>query len=183
MKSFCGRACLFSGTLLRFGSRVRAEFERLIGVNREVQEGFLGNRTAVSKSSPSSRRISSTKDLPGNGKSLVKELDPSRLDRPRLRLVQNRIKSECSCTTHDHACTFGAGLKRIPEPKLEAMTNRDTLSSRPLPNWLLMKVDEMVDLTTLTDIFPGGRPTGSGRRIKWDKLFIRVQPAEGADAA
>jgi hypothetical protein len=39
-------------------------------------------------------------------------------------------------------------------------------SSRPLPNWLLMKVDEMVDLTMLTDTFPGGRPTGSGRRIK-----------------
>src|SRR5687768_14188145 len=59
----------------------------------------------------------------------------------------------------------------------------DGASSRPLPNWLLMKVDEMVDLTTLADTFPGGRPTGSGRRIKWDKLFIRVQPAEGADAA
>jgi hypothetical protein len=59
----------------------------------------------------------------------------------------------------------------------------DGASSRPLPNWLLMKVDEMVDLTTLAGTFPGGRPTRSGRRIKWDKLFIRVQPTEGADAA
>jgi hypothetical protein len=56
-------------------------------------------------------------------------------------------------------------------------------SSRPLPNWLRMKVDEMADLTTLPDTFPGGRRTGSGRRTKWDKLFIRVQPAKRADAA
>jgi hypothetical protein len=57
-------------------------------------------------------------------------------------------------------------------------------SSRPLPNWLLMKVDEIVDLTTLTETFAGGRPTGSGEHVKWDELFIRVQPADkGADAA
>src|SRR3954447_24719716 len=54
----------------------------------------------------------------------------------------------------------------------------DGASSRPLPNWILMKVDEMVELTTLADTFPGGRPTGSGRRINWDKLFIRVQAAD-----
>ena len=51
-------------------------------------------------------------------------------------------------------------------------------SSRPLPNWLLMKVDEMARLTTLPDTFPGGRPTASGQHVKWDKLFIRVQPAD-----
>ena len=56
-------------------------------------------------------------------------------------------------------------------------------SSRPLPNWLLMKVDEMADLTTLADTFPGGRPTGSGEHVKWDKLFIRVQPADEAAQA
>ena len=56
-------------------------------------------------------------------------------------------------------------------------------SSRPLPNWLLMKVDEIADLTTLAQTFPGGRPTRSGRHVKWDKLFIRVKPAdEGAEA-
>src|SRR6476661_3588605 len=54
----------------------------------------------------------------------------------------------------------------------------DGVSSRPIPNWILMKVDEMIDLTTLAETFPGGRPTGSGRRIKWDKLFIRVQAAD-----
>jgi hypothetical protein len=51
-------------------------------------------------------------------------------------------------------------------------------SSRPLPNWLLMKVDEMTDLRILAQTFPGGRPTGSGKPVKWDKLFIRVKPAD-----
>jgi hypothetical protein len=50
-------------------------------------------------------------------------------------------------------------------------------SSRPLPNWLLMKVAEIVDLELMNGNFPGGRPTPSGRHLKWDKLFIRVQPA------
>jgi hypothetical protein len=59
----------------------------------------------------------------------------------------------------------------------------DGASSRPLPNWILMKVDEMVDLTTLADKFSGGRPTGSGEHVKWDKLFIRVQPADEGAAA
>lgn len=51
-------------------------------------------------------------------------------------------------------------------------------SSRPLPNWLLMKVDEMGNLTLLADTFPGGRPTGSVEHVKWNKLFIRVKPAD-----
>src|SRR5918996_3548891 len=48
-------------------------------------------------------------------------------------------------------------------------------SSRLLPNWLLMKVDEMARLTALADRFPGGRSTGSGEHVQWEKLFIRVQ--------
>src|SRR5437588_4951873 len=50
-------------------------------------------------------------------------------------------------------------------------------SSRPLPNWLLMKANDITDLTLLEQTFPGGRPTPSGNHIKWDKLFIRVKPA------
>jgi hypothetical protein len=49
-------------------------------------------------------------------------------------------------------------------------------SSRPLPNWLLMKTEEIIDLELLNRTFPGGRPTASGRHIKWEKLFIRVKP-------
>jgi hypothetical protein len=29
----------------------------------------------------------------------------------------------------------------------------------------------------LDQTFPGGRPTASGKHIRWDVLFIRVQPA------
>jgi hypothetical protein len=53
----------------------------------------------------------------------------------------------------------------------------DGSSSRPLPNWLLMKADEITDLTLLDQTFPGGRPTSSGNHIRWDQLFIRVKPA------
>jgi hypothetical protein len=51
-------------------------------------------------------------------------------------------------------------------------------SSRPLPNWLLMKTDEIVRLDLLDRTFPGGRPTATGNHIRWDKLFIRVKPAD-----
>ncbi len=50
-------------------------------------------------------------------------------------------------------------------------------SSRPLPNWILMKANEITDLELLDQVFPGGRPTASGKHLKWDKLFIRVKPA------
>jgi hypothetical protein len=51
-------------------------------------------------------------------------------------------------------------------------------SSRRLPNWLLMKTDEIVDLKLLDQTFPGGRPTVMGNHIKWDKLFVRVKPRQ-----
>lgn len=50
-------------------------------------------------------------------------------------------------------------------------------SSRPLPNWLLMKAAEIINLELLDQTFRGGRPTPTGNHIKWDKLFIRVKPA------
>ena len=50
-------------------------------------------------------------------------------------------------------------------------------SSRPLPNWLLMKTDEATELELLEQTFPGGRPTLAGNHIHWSKLFIRVKPA------
>jgi hypothetical protein len=56
-------------------------------------------------------------------------------------------------------------------------------SSRPLPNWILIRADEITALTLLEQTFPGGRPTASGNHIKWDKLFIRVKPAPVRSAA
>ena len=50
-------------------------------------------------------------------------------------------------------------------------------SSRLLPNWLLMKANEIHEIQLLDQTFPGGRPTPSGRHVKWEKLFIRVKPA------
>ncbi|MBV8841706.1 MAG: hypothetical protein JO307_02745 [Bryobacterales bacterium] len=51
-------------------------------------------------------------------------------------------------------------------------------SSRPLPNWLLIKTNEIVGLELLEKTFSGGRPTATGNHIRWDKLFIRVKPAD-----
>ena len=51
-------------------------------------------------------------------------------------------------------------------------------SSRPIPNWLLMKTDEISELTLMDETFPGGRPTSTGQHIHWDVLFIRVKPAD-----
>jgi len=50
-------------------------------------------------------------------------------------------------------------------------------SSRPLPNWILMKADEIADLEPLDQNFPGGLPTAAGRHLKWNTLFIRVKPS------
>ena len=50
-------------------------------------------------------------------------------------------------------------------------------SSRPLPNWLLMKTAEVTELELLERTFPGGRPTIPGNHIHWDQLFIRVKSA------
>jgi len=55
-------------------------------------------------------------------------------------------------------------------------------SSRPLSNWILMKADEIADLELLDQNFPGGRPTASGKHLKWNKLFIRVKPTDHLEA-
>ncbi len=49
-------------------------------------------------------------------------------------------------------------------------------SSGPLPNWRWMDAEQISDLQLLDQMFPGGRPTPSGKHHKWDKLFIRVKP-------
>ncbi len=79
------------------------------------------------------------------------------------------------------------GKERLVEPHDHGVLN-DSLqllgyqtagaSSRPLPNWILMKVEEMLDLQMLEKTFSGGRPTASGKHLRWDILFIRVQPAD-----
>ena len=51
-------------------------------------------------------------------------------------------------------------------------------SSQRLPNWRWMETALISDVQVLSQTFPGGRPTPSGKHHSWDKLFIRVEPAE-----
>jgi len=51
-------------------------------------------------------------------------------------------------------------------------------SSRKLPNWRWAEQDLISEVRMLDRTFPGGRPTKSGKHHKWDKLFIRVKPAD-----
>lgn len=51
-------------------------------------------------------------------------------------------------------------------------------SSHKLPNWRWMETDLISDIELLSQTFPGGRPSPSGKHHSWDKLFIRVKPAD-----
>jgi hypothetical protein len=53
-------------------------------------------------------------------------------------------------------------------------------SSEKLPNWRWAEQNLISDIEMLDETFPGGRPTKSGKHHKWEKLFIRVKPAETA---
>jgi hypothetical protein len=117
---------------------------------------------------------------------------------PRFRFSGNRAKMNTDVAAPTRSAALGshrkqtydsAGLhfkKRILEPPDYGILNGSVqllgyqfagLSSRPLPNWLLMKTDEITNLELLGQTFQGGRPTASGKHRKWDKLFIRVAPA------
>ena len=54
-------------------------------------------------------------------------------------------------------------------------------SSQKLPNWRWLDADLISGIELLNRTFPGGRPTPSGSHHKWDKLFIRVKPADKND--
>ena len=51
-------------------------------------------------------------------------------------------------------------------------------SSQKLPNWRWAEQDLISNIQLLDRTFPGGRPTKSGKHHKWDRLFIRVKPAD-----
>ena len=79
------------------------------------------------------------------------------------------------------------GKERILEPHDHGILNGSVQllgyqtagsSSRPIPNWLLMKTDEISELSLLSETFPGGRPTVKGQHFQWDVLFIRVEPVQ-----
>jgi hypothetical protein len=51
-------------------------------------------------------------------------------------------------------------------------------SSHKLPNWRWMEAERISAIQILNRTFPGGRSTPTGKHHKWDKLFIRVKPAD-----
>jgi hypothetical protein len=53
-----------------------------------------------------------------------------------------------------------------------------TDSSEKVPHWQWIVTDQAFEVEQLNQTFPGGRPTKSGKHHKWDKLFIRVKPAD-----
>lgn len=51
-------------------------------------------------------------------------------------------------------------------------------STQKLPNWRWMEQDQISDIEVLNRTFAGGRPAPTGKHHRWDKLFIRVKPAD-----
>ena len=51
-------------------------------------------------------------------------------------------------------------------------------SGGKLPNWRWMEQDQISEIRLLDRTFPGGRPSESGKHHTWDRLFIRVKPAD-----
>ena len=51
-------------------------------------------------------------------------------------------------------------------------------SSGRLPNWRWMETNLITDARLLDQTFPGGRGAESGKHHNWDKLFVRVKPAQ-----
>jgi hypothetical protein len=42
----------------------------------------------------------------------------------------------------------------------------------------IVKGEEIRNIQMLDQAFPGGRATKTGKHHKWDKIFIRVKPAD-----
>jgi len=51
-------------------------------------------------------------------------------------------------------------------------------SSHKIPAWRWMEESLISGIELLNRRFPGGRPTPSGKHHQWDKILIRVKPAE-----
>ena len=51
-------------------------------------------------------------------------------------------------------------------------------SSEKLPHWQWIVIDQASEVEQLNQTFPGGRLIKSGKHHKWEKLFIRVRPAD-----
>jgi predicted DNA-binding transcriptional regulator YafY len=52
--------------------------------------------------------------------------------------------------------------------------------SGKLPNWRWLELDLISDIHLLEKTFSGGRAGSAQRHHKWDTLFMRVKPPDGA---
>src|SRR3954447_8761755 len=76
---------------------------------------------------------------------IVKAIEETRM----IRLIYHR--KERILEPHDHG-TLNGSVQLLGWQTAGS-------SSRPVPNWLLMKTDEISELILLDETFPGGRPT------------------------
>jgi len=53
------------------------------------------------------------------------------------------------------------------------------VSSGKLPNWRWMEVNSMSGVRLVDRMFAGGRGSSSRQHHRWDRLFARVDPADG----
>lgn len=51
-------------------------------------------------------------------------------------------------------------------------------SNHKLPNWRWLEEDSISHIELLSGRFAGGRQTESGEHHEWEKLYIRVKPAD-----
>jgi hypothetical protein len=85
-----------------------------------------------------------------------------------------------------------SGTERVAEPhdygiqngkaRLLAYQTGGRSNSGPLPAWRLVDVSGITQLELLEKTFAGNRPAPSGRRQRWDQLFIRVAEPPKAES-
>jgi hypothetical protein len=80
-------------------------------------------------------------------------IEPTRM----LRLIYRN--KERTIEPHDHGVLNGS---------LQPLGYQvASFGSHPLPNWLMMKTDEIIELDLLARTFPGGRPTHQAVTSNW----------------
>lgn len=152
---------------LRRAGVSKAEIARRLSIGRTSVRRILAATSSVAASH--TRRKASEKTMsptfePNINPQLWKAIDETRL----IRLVyKNR---ERIVEPHDYGIQNGTA-------KLLGYQVAGS-SSHKLPDWRSMEEDLISDIQILNRTFPGGRPTPSGKHHKWDKLFIRVKPAD-----
>jgi hypothetical protein len=108
--------------------------------------------------------------------------------KPQKRRLPPLHRGLCSAIKSKRLVAFNyQGLPRIAEPHDYGRMNgveqllvyqiEGESRSQKLPDWRLIRVAEIKELTILDRSFSGGRPVPSNKHKKWDKLFIRVSPA------